>query len=36
MSLVVMLGIVGTETELGMLGITRYALSRTIGSAVSN
>jgi hypothetical protein len=29
-----MLGFVGTKTQLGMVGIARYALFRTIASAV--
>jgi hypothetical protein len=36
MSSVGILGIVGTETKLGMLGIARYAMIRTISSAVSH
>jgi hypothetical protein len=36
MSSVGMLGIVATETQLGMLGIARYAMIRTVSSAVSH
>jgi hypothetical protein len=35
MSSVGMLGIVGIKTQLGMLGIARYALFGSISSAVS-